>query len=238
MLNENLVKVRRERGLTQEALAVKLNVVRQTISKWEKGIVVPDANTLCRIADALDVSVAVLLGGLEDEEKLDTDSIAKSLAQINEQLAIRNRRTANVWKIVCLCSLIVICILIGKILFGGGVSKNTSNVMLPDKIEASNVRFYGNEKDTICSFVPSIGNDDIIYTVTLVCHNSSFSSVTTVAKYEGGICTATFDNGQLSENAEYSAVLNIDYKGDIRNLTLAEVLNFEENSYSWQSKWN
>lgn len=238
MLNENLVKIRRERGLTQEALAVKLNVVRQTISKWEKGIVVPDANTLCRIADALDVSVAVLLGGSENEEKLDTDSIAKSLAQINEQLAIRNRRTANVWKIVCLCSLIVICILIGKICFGSSISENTSNVMLPDKIEASNVRFYGNDKETICSFVPSIGNDDIIYTVTLVCHNSSLSSVTTVAKYEGGICTAAFDNGKLFENVEYSAVLNVEYKGNVRNLTLAKVFDFEENGYSWQSEWN
>ena len=69
------------------------------------------------------------------------------MAQINEQLAIRNRRTANVWKIICLCSLIVICILIGKIFFGGSISKNTSNAMLPDKIEASNVRFYGNEND-------------------------------------------------------------------------------------------
>lgn len=52
MLNENLAKVRKERGLTQEALSVKLNVVRQTISKWEKGTAVPDADTLCRIADA------------------------------------------------------------------------------------------------------------------------------------------------------------------------------------------
>lgn len=49
MLNENLAKVRKERGLTQEALSVKLNVVRQTISKWEKGTAVPDADTLCRI---------------------------------------------------------------------------------------------------------------------------------------------------------------------------------------------
>ena len=59
MLNENLSRVRKERGLTQEALAIKLNVVRQTVSKWEKGTAVPDADTLCRIADALDVSIAL-----------------------------------------------------------------------------------------------------------------------------------------------------------------------------------
>ena len=55
MLNESLSKIRRERGLTQESLAIKLNVVRQTISKWENGTAVPDADMLCRIADVLDV---------------------------------------------------------------------------------------------------------------------------------------------------------------------------------------
>ena len=59
MLNENPAKIRKERGLTQEALASKLNVVRQTISKWENGTAVPDADTLCKIADVLDVSVEI-----------------------------------------------------------------------------------------------------------------------------------------------------------------------------------
>lgn len=101
MLNENLSKVRKERGLTQEALAVKLNVVRQTISKWENGTAVPDADTLCRIAEALDISVADLLGSPANEEKMDMTAIAKSLAEINEQLAVRNRRSSKVLKIIC-----------------------------------------------------------------------------------------------------------------------------------------
>ena len=46
MLNENLSKIRRERGLTQESLAIKLNVVRQTVSKWENGTAVPCAELL------------------------------------------------------------------------------------------------------------------------------------------------------------------------------------------------
>lgn len=101
MLNENLSKIRKERGLTQEALAIKLNVVRQTISKWENGTAVPDADTLCRIAEALDVSVADLLGSPVNEEKMDMTAIAKSLAEINEQLAVRNRRSSKVLKAIC-----------------------------------------------------------------------------------------------------------------------------------------
>lgn len=38
MLNENIKAIRKSKGLTQEELAIKLNVVRQTISKWEQGV--------------------------------------------------------------------------------------------------------------------------------------------------------------------------------------------------------
>lgn len=235
MLNENLAKVRKERGLTQEALSVKLNVVRQTISKWEKGTAVPDADTLCRIADALDVSVSTLLGYSGHEDKIDTASIVESLAQINEQIAIRNRRAANTWKVLFLIFLVVIGILIGKSYFGNSISENTSKVMLPEKIEVSNVCFNCNSKDLICSFVPSIGNDDITYSVTLSSHDNSFSSATVVSEYENGVCMATFDVSKLSEYAEYSVVLSIEYRGDVRNLTLADVFNFKENGCSWEN---
>ena len=46
MLQENIKVFRKERGLTQEELAIRLNVVRQTVSKWEKGLSVPDAELL------------------------------------------------------------------------------------------------------------------------------------------------------------------------------------------------
>ena len=38
MLNENLKNIRKTKGLSQEELAIKLNVVRQTVSKWEQGL--------------------------------------------------------------------------------------------------------------------------------------------------------------------------------------------------------
>ena len=165
MLNENLSRVRKERGLTQEALAIKLNVVRQTVSKWEKGTAVPDADTLCRIADALDVSIAVLLGDSEYEAQQDTGAIAKALAQINEQLAIRNRHTATVWKVLCLISLIVIGILLGKAHWE--TNREDSAIRLPDLVEVSDVNFNSNDEELTCFFVPSIGNEDISYMVTL-----------------------------------------------------------------------
>ena len=62
MLSENIKEIRKSKGLSQEELAIKLNVVRQTVSKWEKGLSVPDADTLCKIADALETSISELLG--------------------------------------------------------------------------------------------------------------------------------------------------------------------------------
>ena len=63
MFGENLKAMRKAKGYTQEELAIKINVVRQTVSKWEKGLSVPDADMLSQIAEVLDTKVSVLLGG-------------------------------------------------------------------------------------------------------------------------------------------------------------------------------
>ena len=62
MLSENLKNFRKAKGLSQEELAVKLNVVRQTISKWEQGLSVPDSEMLMTLSEALETPVSSLLG--------------------------------------------------------------------------------------------------------------------------------------------------------------------------------
>ena len=99
MFSENLKALRHKKGLTQEVLGIKLNVTRQTISKWEKGISVPDAEMLVLLAEILEVSISQLLGQ-QIPESVDKNEIADYLAQIVEQLAIKNRRTRRIVKIV------------------------------------------------------------------------------------------------------------------------------------------
>ena len=99
MLQENIKLIRKDRGLTQEELAIRVNVVRQTVSKWEKGLSVPDAEMLQKIADVLEVSVSQLLGREEETEK-DRNEVAEQLSRFNEQLAIKNRRAKRIWTIV------------------------------------------------------------------------------------------------------------------------------------------
>ena len=99
MLSENLKTIRKQKGLSQEELAIRLNVVRQTISKWEKGISVPDSDMLIRLAEILEVDVGDLLGKkIEEEDK--RDALTEQLVRINEQLAIRNRRSKLILKII------------------------------------------------------------------------------------------------------------------------------------------
>ncbi len=99
MFNENLKTIRKAKGLSQEELSIRLNVVRQTISKWEKGLSVPDADMLIRIAEILETSVSGLLGAKIVDEA-DTNRVAEQLSRINEQLAIKNRRAKLIWKII------------------------------------------------------------------------------------------------------------------------------------------
>ena len=98
MLQDNIRNLRKNRGLTQEELAIRLNVVRQTVSKWEKGLSVPDAEMLQKLADVLEVSVSQLLGGEPEQLSQKQDEIAQQLARINEQLAVRNRRSKRLWR--------------------------------------------------------------------------------------------------------------------------------------------
>lgn len=104
MLNENLKTLRKAKGLSQEELAIKLNVVRQTVSKWEKGLSTPDSELLIRLAEELDTSVNVLLGEPLPQNPPDTttelQALAAKLELINEQLARQNERRRKVWRLV------------------------------------------------------------------------------------------------------------------------------------------
>ena len=109
MFSENLKTLRKQKGFSQEELASRLHVVRQTISKWEKNLSVPDADTLIRLAEILGVSVSELLGSkIETENGNVTNDVAEQLSRINEQLAIKNRRSRRIWKAIAAIAIILV----------------------------------------------------------------------------------------------------------------------------------
>ena len=112
MLNENIKAIRKSKGLSQEELAVKLNVVRQTISKWEQGLSVPDADMLLSISEALETPVSTLLGETVAESKVDDlKAISEKLEIINLQLAQRKTAGRNMLNWLLISGSIVIVII-------------------------------------------------------------------------------------------------------------------------------
>ena len=110
MLSENIKNLRKAKGLSQEELAVKLNVVRQTVSKWEQGLSVPDSDMLLALSEALETPVSALLGEtLETPEADDLKAISEKLEVINHQLANRaeSKRKALHWAFIILALVIV-----------------------------------------------------------------------------------------------------------------------------------
>ena len=110
MLNENIKAIRKSKGLSQEELAIKLNVVRQTISKWENGLSVPDSDMLISISEALETPVSTLLGETVIASTVDDlKAISEKLEVINLQLAQRKttRRKIIRWLLISLCVIIV-----------------------------------------------------------------------------------------------------------------------------------
>lgn len=111
MLNENIKAIRKSKGLSQQELAVKLNVVRQTVSKWEQGLSVPDSDLLIALSDALETPVSTLLGETLAESEVDTvKALSEKLEIINLQFARRKAMQKAIlhWLFIALCAGIII----------------------------------------------------------------------------------------------------------------------------------
>ena len=111
MLSENIKAIRKSKGLSQQELAIKLNVVRQTISKWEQGLSVPDSDLLISLSEALETPVSTLLGETVTETEADSvKALSEKLEIINLQFARRkaSRKAIFHWLLIALCAGIVI----------------------------------------------------------------------------------------------------------------------------------
>lgn len=115
MLNENIKAVRKAKGLSQEELAIKLNVVRQTVSKWERGLSVPDSEMLISISEVLETPVGVLLGEtVKEDAPEDLKALSEKLEIINLQLARQKASSRKIfhWIFILLSAVIVILFII------------------------------------------------------------------------------------------------------------------------------
>jgi len=142
MLGENIKALRKQKGYSQETLASQLNVVRQTISKWEKGQSVPDAYMLEQIAELFEVPVSTLLGNAvaENDSFSKENEIVTQLAILNAQLAnqTRNRRKTIKIAVISILSLFLLLVILYI-----GVVILFSTVTRTDEDDLKKVEFHG-----------------------------------------------------------------------------------------------
>ena len=127
MLKDNLKTLRKNKGLSQEELSIKLHVVRQTVSKWESGLSVPDAEMLMTISEILETPVSEILGeSIEEKEKKDLKVISEKLEVINEQLAMKQsqKRKMLVNTLIITDAFLIVLFILLVIIFGVGFVNN------------------------------------------------------------------------------------------------------------------
>lgn len=112
MLHENLRKARVNKGMSQEQLALQLNVVRQTVSKWEKGTSVPDAETLVQLSEVLEIPVNKLLDEPSQPEPAELTDVAKQLARLNELTALKMQRDRELFNKLKEAAIIIVILLV------------------------------------------------------------------------------------------------------------------------------
>ncbi len=121
MLKDNLKILRKNKGLSQEELSVKLHVVRQTVSKWESGLSVPDAEMLITLSEIFETPVSEILGeNIERKQNNELRVISEKLEVINEQLSIKQKQkrkiivSALIIADVCLILLFILLAILGS----------------------------------------------------------------------------------------------------------------------------
>ena len=109
MLSENIKYYRKQKGMSQEELALKLNVVRQTVSKWEQNLSVPDSEMLIKLSEVFDVSVSTLLGESisETDTKTELEKISQKLENLNSMMAEKNMRNRRI-----LLTVVAVCLIL------------------------------------------------------------------------------------------------------------------------------
>lgn len=115
MLKDNIKAAREAKGLSQEELAIKLHAVRQTVSKWERGLSVPDADMLISMSEIFAMPVSSLLGEkLPETKAADLKTISEKLEIINLQLSERRKSQRKViqWVLILLCLATILIVVV------------------------------------------------------------------------------------------------------------------------------
>jgi Predicted transcription factor, homolog of eukaryotic MBF1 len=136
--SEKLMSLRKSKGMSQEDLATKLNVTRQTISKWELDQTVPDMNKLAELAKLFEISIDELMNDTKTE-LMDDTKMAKSESEDYENAIEKKNKRISIWILVG--GIIISCIILGI----GAIKQNEAaktNQRLYEEASALSLKNY------------------------------------------------------------------------------------------------
>ena len=121
MLNENIRELRKSKGLSQEELALKLNVVRQTVSKWERGPRCPTLRCSSPSEGVLDTPVSTLLvETVPASEPEGLQALSEKLEVLNDQFARARESKRRALHALCIAiAAVTVLVLIALAAIGG-----------------------------------------------------------------------------------------------------------------------
>lgn len=219
---ERLLEIRKNRGMSQEALAEKIGVSRQAVSKWETGDAQPDYTKLVALADALEVSLDYLCGRepqVENVPSTDTE---------------RQEKKQKGW-ITVVAIIAVLIVGVAGLFAGWQIANREEGIVepaapyLPDIVEVSGVVFGRVDKlHTECRFVSSIMGEQYDYQIHFKDANGKVISVD--ARLEGGFYSgiANLPNGTYTVSATVSNGV------ESRAALLTRSLEVADQMFTWQ----
>ncbi len=170
MLSDNIKNFRKAKGLSQDELAAKLNVVRQTVSKWENGLSVPDSEMLLKIAEELDTSVSVLLDEtIKPDDETELKILSAKLEVINKQLIEQNENRRKARR-----NVFIVAFAVSVFTFIGGLIKYIFFVYSVNDVNSSLAIIGGADGPTAIFVSDKIFNLPLLFIVLILAGISAF----------------------------------------------------------------
>ncbi|MBQ8040369.1 MAG: helix-turn-helix transcriptional regulator [Lachnospiraceae bacterium] len=215
--SENLVRFRKLKGFTQEEIAEKMQVSRQSVSKWENGEAVPELAKIIKLADILDVSLDILCGREEEEHNVPESECGSK----NDE-----EKRSKIFLSVILAVVIIASGILGYSIGHFEEQDVGSEVYeLPDTIEVADVILHMEKNVLICEFVPSIYSEKLSYRVIL---RDDWGKKTYEPKFENGIGVASMIVGEYNT---CNLFLEITNGKESRSVAMAKVNDKNITSY-------
>ena len=235
---ENLIRARKARGMTQEELAARLSISRQAVSKWETGESLPDLYKLASLADELGVSTDVLCGrepssrGETPAETAaeETANGEASAAEVSKKTARQNKMLRRALGIlIVLCAALAALLLYNALAGSAADDEAATSAPLPDTITISGLTLDIDGIALVFRFVPSVSGDGYEWSASCAPDNNGLTSVETTM--DGGICTVRLLNVSQYDGVTLSATVT--NGAESRSICLATDIRVGENSISW-----